>query len=124
MRALRGAARREGVSRRPHHAARVRRPGSGGRPARPDQPRGIGGRQRRRRRRLRLQLKHAALLLILLPALARAEDSVDVSVSYFTEPVKVQELHVIRPAVDLNVDANRALSFKFGYDADIVSGAT
>lgn len=62
-------------------------------------------------------------LLVLAPSV-RAEDRVDVSTSYFTEPTKKQELHVVHPSVDLNVDAHRALSFRLGYDVDIVSGAT
>jgi hypothetical protein len=69
-------------------------------------------------------LRRLALLLLLLPAVARAEDTVNASLSYFTEPVKSEQLHVILPALGLNVDAARWLSFNFAYEADIVTGAT
>jgi len=55
---------------------------------------------------------------------AFAEDSWNTSLSYFTEPQRKEPLHVVHPAIDLSLDAHRMLSFKLGYDADIVTGAT
>jgi hypothetical protein len=71
-----------------------------------------------------LQLKRVMLAIVLLPVVARAEDQVAASLSYFVEPQRPAPLHVIHPAVDLNVDAHPALSFKIGYNADVVTGAT
>ena len=57
-------------------------------------------------------------------ATARAEDKVEVKAEYFTEPSKVQGLHVFHPGLGINVDAHRDFSLNFGYEADVVSGAT
>jgi hypothetical protein len=75
-----------------------------------------------------LQLTVSRLLviavLLALAAPARAEDSWNSSLSYFTEPQKKEPLHVFHPAMDLAVDAHRTFSFLFGYNADVVTGAT
>jgi hypothetical protein len=69
-----------------------------------------------------------AFISLLLAALgaspARAEDKVEVKAQYFTEPSNVQGLHVFHPAIALDVDAHRDFTLRFGYDADVVSGAT
>ena len=44
--------------------------------------------------------------------------------SYFVEPAHKQALHVIHPQLDMNIDVHPVLSFKVGYDVDIVTGAT
>jgi hypothetical protein len=66
----------------------------------------------------------ATAALLAVGGVARAEDRVDVSVQYFLEPAATQQLHVLHPAIDLHIDAHPALSFRIGYDADVVSGAT
>src|SRR6185503_10693098 len=80
-------------------------------------------RRQRRRRRLRLQLV-ALILVALLASAAHADNRFDLGVSYFGESSSPQKLHVARPHVNVDFDAHPALSFKVGYDADIVSGAT
>ncbi len=65
-----------------------------------------------------------AAAVLVAAAVARAEDKVEVKAEYFTEPSNVQPLHVFHPAVGLNVDAHRDFSLNFGYEADVVSGAT
>ena len=55
---------------------------------------------------------------------ARAEDKVEVKAEYFTEPAHQQGLNVFHPALGVNVDAHRDFSLNFGYEADVVSGAT
>lgn len=70
-------------------------------------------------------MRRAAFIAVTLVALAaRAEDKVEVKAEYFTEPAPKQALHVFHPAVGLNVDAHPAFSLNFGYEADVVSGAT
>jgi hypothetical protein len=69
---------------------------------------------------LRLQL----IALLALGGIARAEDKVDIGVSYFSEPIRAQALHVITPSVRANVDAHRTFSIRMGYDVDIVTGST
>jgi hypothetical protein len=59
-----------------------------------------------------------------LPLAARGEDRVDLRLNYFLEPARTQKLHVFTPQLDINVDAHPALSFRVGYDADVVTGAT
>src|SRR5437868_2465667 len=63
-----------------------------------------------------------AFLMISLAA--RAEDKVEVKAEYFTEPANKEALHVFHPTVGVNVDAHRDFSLNFGYEADVVSGAT
>jgi hypothetical protein len=64
------------------------------------------------------------IALVVLPSLARGEDRVELKAEYFTEPARQEALHVFHPQLDLNVDAHRALSLNFSYEADVVSGAT
>jgi hypothetical protein len=72
---------------------------------------------------MRLQLTIA--LLFLFGGIARAEDHVDLSLGYFVEPAKDQQLHVVHPALDIHVDLGHpAISLNLGYNADIVTGAT
>jgi hypothetical protein len=72
---------------------------------------------------MRLQLTIAALLLS--GGVAFAEDHVDLSLGYFVEPAKAQQLHVVHPALDAHVDLGHpAISLNLGYSADIVTGAT
>jgi hypothetical protein len=70
----------------------------------------------------------ALFVLLLAGGIARAEDRLDFSTSYFVEPQKRLQLHVIHPALDATIDAVQreggALTFKLGYDVDIVTGAT
>jgi hypothetical protein len=79
---------------------------------------------------MRLQLTSAFALSLagavaLSPSLAFAEDHADVSLGYFVEPAKTQQLHVVHPAVDIHVDLGHpAISLNLGYNADIVTGAT
>jgi hypothetical protein len=74
---------------------------------------------------LRLQLtRTAALAVLLASSTVHAEDAWNTSLSYFTEPAAKEPLHVVHPNMDISVDAARFLSFKFGYDADVVTGAT
>jgi len=75
-------------------------------------------------------LRSAAAGAVLAAALlsfatrVRAEDKVEVKAEYFTEPANKQALHVFHPAVGLNVDAHPIFSLNFGYEADVVTGAT
>ncbi|MCU1281047.1 MAG: hypothetical protein JWM53_4593 [bacterium] len=62
--------------------------------------------------------------VLLVSSLARAEDRVEVKAEYFTEPANKQALHVFHPAAAVDVDAHRDFTLRFGYDADVVSGAT
>jgi hypothetical protein len=55
---------------------------------------------------------------------ARAEDKAEIKAEYFSEPAGKQALHVFHPQVNVNVDAHRDFSLNFGYEADVVSGAT
>jgi hypothetical protein len=55
---------------------------------------------------------------------ARAEDKVEVKAEYFTEPANKEALHVFHPSLGVNVDAHRDFSLNFGYEADVVTGAT
>jgi hypothetical protein len=66
----------------------------------------------------------AFAVTILSTAIARADDKVEVKAEYFGEPSKVQALHVFHPQLDVNVDAHRSFSLNFGYEADVVTGAT
>lgn len=71
----------------------------------------------------------ALTMVILAPAIfaadaARAEDKVELKAEYFTEPSKTQGLHVFHPQLNVNVDAHQSFSLNFGYEADVVSGAT
>lgn len=70
------------------------------------------------------RLLRIALLLAAATAVARAEDKVEIKAEYFTEPANKQALHVFHPGVALNVDAHRDFSLNFGYEADVVTGAT
>src|SRR5581483_797991 len=131
LRPLRRPPRRKRVSRRPHHAARLRRHRERARSARAVEPRRLRGRKRRVGRRLRLQLIRllaaalaAAVLTALFCGAAFAEDRVDASLSYFVEPAPRETLHVFHPQVNANVDLHRAISVQVSYDADVVSGAT
>jgi hypothetical protein len=72
---------------------------------------------------LRLRTSLVAALLF-APALAGAENRFDFSTSYFAEPQRKQSLHVVHPNLELSVDAHPAITFKIGYDVDIVTGAT
>ncbi|HEY2743469.1 MAG TPA: DUF3570 domain-containing protein [Polyangia bacterium] len=76
------------------------------------------------RRRVRIAKLLAAAALLMAAATARADDKVELKAEYFTEPAKVQGLHVFHPAVGVNVDAHRDFSLNFGYEADVVTGAT
>jgi hypothetical protein len=64
------------------------------------------------------------LALSLSAAAARGENRWDTTTSYFVEPGRGQQLHVIHPQTTLTVDAHRVIGFRIGYDVDIVSGAT
>jgi hypothetical protein len=66
----------------------------------------------------------AFITIVTISATAFAEDKVELKAEYFTEPSKVQGLHVFHPQLDVSVDAHRSISFNFGYEADVVSGAT
>jgi hypothetical protein len=74
------------------------------------------------RRAFRLVVLAALLAAPARPALA--ENRWDTGVSYFTEPGGNVALHVIHPQTTLKVDAHKVLGFNFGYDVDIVTGAT
>lgn len=63
-------------------------------------------------------------MMLASAGVARAEDKVEVKAEYFGEPAGKQALHVFHPSVGLNVDAHRDFSLAFGYEADVVSGAT
>jgi uncharacterized protein DUF3570 len=63
-------------------------------------------------------------MLLAAAGVARAEDKVEVKAEYFGEPGGKQALHVFHPGVALNLDAHRDFSLAFGYEADVVSGAT
>jgi hypothetical protein len=65
----------------------------------------------------------AALLAASLAGAARAEDRADLSFTWFFEPAPSQRLHVLHPQADVAVDA-AMFTFRAGWDADIVSGAT
>ena len=72
------------------------------------------------------RLAFAAALLVgstLAPS-ARAEDKVEAKAEYFVEPAHAQKLQVFHPQLDANVDVHPSFSFNFGYEADVVSGAT
>jgi hypothetical protein len=71
-----------------------------------------------------LRASRLVLLAVLFTASARAENRWDTGVSYYTEPAGNVALHVIHPQTTLKVDAHKALGFNFGYDVDIVTGAT
>ena len=72
-----------------------------------------------------MQLGLRSLLLLLVAGgIARAEDRLDFSTAYFVEPQRKLQLHVIHPQLDATIDAHPAISFKLGYDVDIVTGAT
>src|SRR5260370_18436092 len=58
------------------------------------------------------------------PGSARADDSVSAKAEYFVEPAQGQTLHVFHPQLGANIDAHRDFSLRFGYEADVVSGAT
>jgi uncharacterized protein DUF3570 len=77
-------------------------------------------------RRLTSTLLSAAAVLAVASVAgdARAEDKVEVKAEYFTEPSKVQPLHVFHPALGINVDAHPDFSLNFAYESDVVSGAT
>jgi Protein of unknown function (DUF3570) len=65
------------------------------------------------------------LAIALISSAALAEDHVDLSLGYFVEPAKTQQLHVVHPALDVHVDLGHpAISLNLGYNADIVTGAT
>ncbi len=66
----------------------------------------------------------AAGAFLLGGLVARAEDKVDVKAEYFTEPSNKEALHVFHPSVGVSVDAHPDFSLNFGYEADVVSGAT
>jgi hypothetical protein len=74
-------------------------------------------------RRLRV-IALAAVAVAALLAPARAEDRVEVKAEYFTEPARQEALHVFHPQLNVNVDAHPVFSLNFGYEADVVSGAT
>ncbi len=76
------------------------------------------------RRSVRITKLFVATALLVAATSVRAEDKVEVKAEYFTEPSKVQGLHVFHPAIGLNVDAHRDFSFNFAYEADVVTGAT
>lgn len=63
-------------------------------------------------------------VLALAAPLVRAEDHVDVGVTYFVEPAAKQKINVVHPSADLHVDLHPTFSINLGYNADIVSGAT
>lgn len=65
-----------------------------------------------------------SLLLLAAVAIARAEDKVEIKAEYFSEPANKEALHVFHPSVGINVDAHPDFSLNFGYDADVVTGAT
>jgi hypothetical protein len=70
-------------------------------------------------------MRRLALSCVLLcAAVARGEDKVELKAEYFGEPAKAQALHVFHPQLDVSVDAARAFSLNFGYEADVVTGAT
>jgi uncharacterized protein DUF3570 len=59
------------------------------------------------------------------PRAARAEDRADTTVTWFQERrAGDQSLTVIHPQVDVGVDLGAHANLSFGYEADIVSGAT
>jgi hypothetical protein len=64
------------------------------------------------------------IAIVMAATSARAEDKVEVKAEYFTEPAKAQALHVFHPQLGVNVDAHRSFSLNFGYEADVVTGAT
>lgn len=64
------------------------------------------------------------MLLVAAAAVARAEDKVEIKAEYFSEPANKEALHVFHPSVGVNVDAHPDFSLNFGYDADVVTGAT
>jgi hypothetical protein len=66
----------------------------------------------------------AFIAIFTITATALAEDKVELKAEYFTEPSKAQGLHVFHPQLDVSVDAHRSISFNFGYEADVVTGAT
>jgi hypothetical protein len=66
----------------------------------------------------------AFIVAVFSTVAARAEDKVEVKAEYFTEPSKVQGLHVFHPQASANVDVARSFSFDLGYEADVVTGAT
>jgi hypothetical protein len=76
------------------------------------------------RRLLRITKPLVAAALLLSAMSVRAEDKVELKAEYFTEPSKVQPLHVFHPALGINVDAHRDFSLNFAYEADVVTGAT
>lgn len=72
-------------------------------------------------------MRRLAVVILALAAAAgaaRAEDKVEVKAEYFSEPAHKQGLDVFHPALGVNVDAHRDFSLDFGYEADVVSGAT
>jgi Protein of unknown function (DUF3570) len=72
-------------------------------------------------------MRRLASILMLLAAAAttaRAEDKVEVKAEYFTEPASKQNLNVFHPLANVAVDAHPDFSLNFGYEADVVSGAT
>lgn len=71
-----------------------------------------------------MRLGLAIVCLALWAPSVRAEDRVEAKAEYFTEPAKAQALHVFHPQLDANVDVHSAFSLNFGYEADVVSGAT
>ena len=70
------------------------------------------------------RLARILMLLVAAAAVARAEDKVEIKAEYFSEPANKEALHVFHPSVGVNVDAHPDFSLNFGYDADVVTGAT
>ena len=72
-------------------------------------------------------MRRLASIVVLLAAAAttaRGDDRVELKAEYFTEPAKAQGLHVFHPQLEVNVDAHRSFSLDFGYESDVVTGAT
>src|SRR5256885_1422926 len=65
-----------------------------------------------------------SMSLVAFVAIARAGGKGGGKAGDFTEPANKEALHVFHPAVGINVDAHRDFSLNFGYDADVVTGAT
>jgi len=69
----------------------------------------------------------AAVLAVLtsLVSIARAEDEVEASTTYFQEPRQTSKgLTVVHPQLGLGFDLGSVVNIHLGYSADVVSGAT
>jgi hypothetical protein len=64
-----------------------------------------------------------AVCVLSVASVARGDDRIDIGSSFFFEPAGQQKLIVVTPQANASVDAG-PFGFRFGYDADIVSGAT